>query len=191
LSSPHSRAQLARCQLTGSIQKGLREPGLRKHRLPAWQWLVASVPEVGVACTSIGSTPPARCWSIVNRDAAEMSTRLSCQPSFESPRCCAVTFSGFHPVTRWKGSFDFRGSTDRQNQLGSAGSELPGVYCELGSRITHRQNDVESQLSTMVAFSSGKAVIPDNGLLVLFILHDGHYASTWNWRMAMISSSLL
>jgi len=63
------------------------------------------------------------------------------------------------------------------------------VYRELGSRIAHRQNDVESQHSTMVVFSSGKAVIPDNDLLVPFTLRDGHCASTWNWRMAMISSS--
>lgn len=57
-------------------------------------------------------------------------------------------------------------------------SNLVVVYHELGSRIVHRQNDVASQLSTMVVFSSGKAVIPDNDLFVLFISHDGHCAST-------------
>ena len=95
----------------------------------------------------------APCWSIMNRDAAKMPTRLSCQLSFESPRCCAVTFSGFCPChLGGKVCLIFEDRLTGKVKLDPQDlSDLVGAYRELGSRV-HRQNDVESRLSTMGGF---------------------------------------
>jgi hypothetical protein len=131
-----------RTRLTGESLR-TRHPGVKKHGLPAWQWLVTLVLAAGVACTRMASTT---CTLLVNLDCGRdvnspilldfhRDYQMSCSGIFQCQTSHSVErfvwFSRIGPEAKVK-----RGPQDL--------SDLAVVYRQLGGPVVHRQNDVES-----------------------------------------------